>query len=47
MGDLTSAAWAVLSLQEAPDDDGNDNDDDVTGHISTLSTLVNSCQLQQ
>ena len=47
MGNLTSAAWAVLSLQEAPDDDGTDDGDDVTGHISTASTLCNSCQAQQ
>jgi hypothetical protein len=47
MGNLTSAAWAVLSLQETPDDDVTDDGDDVTGHISTISTLVNSCQVQK
>lgn len=43
MGNLTSAAWTVLSLQEGPDDDGTD--DDVAGHISTVSTLCNTCSV--
>ncbi|MCU7730689.1 hypothetical protein ODJ79_43830 [Actinoplanes sp. KI2] len=42
---MTMHAWTVLSLQAQETEEGPEGEGDVEGHISTISTLVNSCQI--
>ncbi|MET8154326.1 hypothetical protein ACIBSW_19910 [Actinoplanes sp. NPDC049668] len=42
---MTMNARIVLSLQQQQAETGPEGEGDVEGHISTLSVLVNSCQL--